>query len=412
MKPKLSYKTAIGIIILLFFLVSCDRGRETHYMHNSETIRTQQSRALWVLAEGDQRLLENKERLESFLLDLEKLNITDVFVQVYRGGRAWFESTHADPTPYQNTWSSQWGDALTTLIRHAHEKDIRVHAWLNTLSLSTNIEAPLLDRLGDEAILVDHKGRSLKDYPSYDFPLPEADYYRIDTPAIWLDPTLPTVKLELKKLINELLQNYPNLDGIHLDYIRYPASMPFTPGSRFGLGLSLGHGTLARMRFKDETGFEAPFGRRMVNSEAFDNWRRQKLTELVGALSMEAKNNDPDIIVSAAVWAYANRAYLSCFQDWRGWLETGSIDLAVPMLYTRDNVLYPYVAREFIHGPFSDRIWIGLGAWLFSQNPTEFSKQLDLVKNQAASGYSRCSWDSIRAKPRLHTFLIENSDAR
>ena len=227
--PKQLHKTAIGIIILLSFLVSCDRDRETKYLNNSVTNRVQQSRALWVLAEGDQRLLEKKERLEDFFLDLETLNITDVFVQVYRGGRAWFRSTRADSTPYQNTWSSPSGDALTTLIKRAHAKDIRVHAWLNTLSLSTNKEAPLLDRLGDEVILIDHKGRSLKDYPSYDFPLPEGDYYRIDTPAIWLDPTLPAVKSELKELVKELLQNYPGLDGIHLDYIRYPASMPFTP---------------------------------------------------------------------------------------------------------------------------------------------------------------------------------------
>lgn len=374
---------------------------------NSTTSSLQGTRALWILAEGDQRLLENKKRLEWLLDDLEKLEITDIFVQVYRGGRAWFKSNLADSTPYESTWSSPQGDALSTIVQLAHKKNIRVHAWLNMLSLSTNVNAPILDRLGKEAVLEDHKGRSLIDYPNYDFPQPERKYYRMDTPAIWLDPAVPGVKIELVSLVQELLNGYPNLDGIHLDYIRYPANMPFSPGTRFGQGLSLGHGATTRKRFKAETGIDAPFGTTLGNADAFDNWRRQKLTELVDAISSQAKFQHPDIIMSAAVWAYANRAYLSCFQDWRGWLGSDVIDVAVPMLYTKDTALFAHVAREFKSGPLSHRIWVGLGAWLFSENPQDFSRQLEIVDEVPSSGYSLFSWDSIRAKPKLHGFLSE-----
>ena len=49
-------------------------------------------RGLWVLAEGSQRVLEHPERVALLLADAKALGVTDLFLQVHRGGRAWFAS--------------------------------------------------------------------------------------------------------------------------------------------------------------------------------------------------------------------------------------------------------------------------------------------------------------------------------
>src|SRR5262245_3529869 len=58
-------------------------------------------RALWVLAEGSQRVLESPEKTEAMLATARRLGTTDLFVQVLRRGQSWYAATHADDTPYR-----------------------------------------------------------------------------------------------------------------------------------------------------------------------------------------------------------------------------------------------------------------------------------------------------------------------
>ena len=80
------------------------------------------------------------------------------------------------------------------------------------------------------------------------------------TPAIWLDPAAPGVAERLAATFEELVRGYPALDGLHLDYVRYPDTLPFSPGTQFGVGLGFGFGEATRARFHAETGLVAPFG--------------------------------------------------------------------------------------------------------------------------------------------------------
>jgi uncharacterized lipoprotein YddW (UPF0748 family) len=77
-------------------------------------------RAVWVLAEGSQRVLENPDRIATLLDHASQLGASDLFVQVYRGGRAWFDSSHADASPYQVLVGAHGRDTLVELIDRAH----------------------------------------------------------------------------------------------------------------------------------------------------------------------------------------------------------------------------------------------------------------------------------------------------
>jgi uncharacterized lipoprotein YddW (UPF0748 family) len=365
-------------------------------------------RGLWVLCEGSQRVLEHEDRLPALLDDARALGATDLFVQVYRSGRAWFDSSLADATPWQATWRSEGpegADALATLVERAHAAGLRVHAWVNALSLASNASAPILRDLGPGAVLVDQWGRSLLDYPGYDVPPAEARSYRVGTPAIYLDPAAPGVAERLAATFEELLRRYPALDGLHLDYIRYPDVLPFLPGTRFGVGLSFGYGPATRARFQAETGLVAPFGEVHANADRYDAWRREKLSELVGGIAARARAARPGVALSAAVYPDAQRAYQGLFQDWRGWLEAGQLDFAVPMLYSTDDRLLRYQVEELAGIPLAERIWVGLGSWLFARDPARAVAQLQLVGSHAPLGSSLFSWDSIHDAPGLREAL-------
>lgn len=374
----------------------------------------QRPRGLWVLAEGSQRVLDDARRVDDLLARARLLGASDLFVQVYRGGRAWYDADLADATPYREALERSGADPLALLLDKAGEQGFRVHAWVNVLSLSKNADAPIVRELGRNVVHSDRKGRSLLDYPGFEIPAPDRQYYRMGTPGVYLDPAAPGLAERLAATFAELLARYPQLDGLHLDYIRYPDVLPYTPGSRFGVGLDFGYGEASRERFRQETGLEAPFGDRVGPANTWDEWRRDKLTQLVATLEAAARAVDPDVTLSAAVWTYADRGYLVLGQDWRRWLEDGLLDLAVTMSYTLDDRLLRYQAEAFAGLPIADRIWMGLGTWLFAASPERALAQIGIVREAGVRGEALFSYDSIVAEPPLWSTLTgrEAADAR
>ncbi len=346
-------------------------------------------------------MLEHPERVDELLADAHALGVSDLFVQVYRGGRAWFRSSWADAAPHARVFRTGDRDALQELTARAHAAGLRVHAWVNVLSLATNARAPIVERLGRRAVAVDQRGRSLLDYPDFEVPDPERRYYRMGTPGVWLDPAAPGVREHLVATFAELVRRYPDLDGLHLDYIRYPDVLPFVPGTRFGVGLSFGFGEPSRARFLRETGRVAPFRERLENANRWDAWRRQQVTELVAAIAQASRAARPGLRVSAAVIADRERAYLVDFQHWLGWLDRGLLDFAVPMLYTTDDERLAY-AVESLEGLGRRReLWVGLGSWLFAADPARAAAQLRRVESTEGLGSALFSWDAIRENPGL-----------
>jgi len=363
-------------------------------------------RGMWVLCEGSQRVLEHPERIPALIEDAQALGVTDLFVQVYRGGRAWFATTLADPAPYEKLRAETGRDTLVDLLAAAHVAGLRVHAWVNVLSLANRRDGPLLRELGPGAALVDQAGRSVLDYPDLDVPPPDRRYYRMGTPAVWLDPAAPGVAERIAATFAELVAAYP-LDGLHLDYIRYPDVLPFAPGSRFGVGLDFGYGEATRERFRAETGREPPSPpERLGNSELWDSWRRDQVTGLVARIRDAARAARPGIALSAAVWAYADRAYLSIGQDWRRWLEDELVDFAVPMAYTLDSRLFRYLVPELSIAAAPARVWIGIGTWLYAKRPEGAALQVRVAREEGAGADALFSWDAIADAPGLRAALV------
>ena len=361
------------------------------------------ARGLWILAEGSYRVLDDASRIDPLLERATRLGATDLFVQVYRGGRAFYpgpEFVERAPAVGQPE-----ADVLGQLLEAAHLRGLRVHAWVNVLSLSTRREATLIRDLGPSAILVDRLGRSLLDYPDFDLPEPDRRFYRMGTRGLYLDPAVPAVRERILATFRDLVVRYPAIDGLHLDYIRHPGVLPFSPGSRFGVGLEFGYGAETRALYRAETGNADPIeGAKpglVRHSADWDRWQRRQVTTLVEEIARQTRAARPGLVISAAVIPYVDRAYLSLAQDWRGWLESGALDLAIPMVYTLDDRLLRYQLETFAGWAQADRIWPGLGVWLFDANPPRAIAQLALLRQAGFSGELLFSDDAISESEAL-----------
>ncbi len=357
---------------------------------------------IWVEAEGPNRTLDDLGRLEQMVLRAADARLTDLYLQVYRGGRTWYASSLADDAPYRQAINRQGYDPLQFVLNVAHSKRLRVHAWVNLFNLGKHRDGPLQARLGPPAVTRDNRGRSLLEYDKFRPPGDEAKWVTLDTPGYWLDPGDPHVQDALAALIQELVSRYPTLDGVHFDFIRYPYAVPTVPGSRYSNGLDFGYGERSVARFAEETGLSAfvTKGNPPV-AQRWDDWRRDQIGRLLRRVRQRVRELRRDLILSAALLPWPDRAYQSAYQDWRRWLEEGVLDYGIVMNYNRDSHLARYVSRQAVAFRGRSKLFIGLGAYIFLDQPDLLARQVRDAKEQGADGVVLFSYDNMLKRERF-----------
>ena len=406
-------RTGAPCLLLIALLVSgCSSFHENflvrHFAPQSFEV------GLWVQAEGANRTLDSADKIKALVKRARAAGVTDIYAQVYRSGRAWFATSLADDSPAKRAG----GDPLALLLDLASrgeesERPIRVHAWINAFALARNKKAPIIRELGEEAVLKDQFGRSLLEYPHSGKPA-WAKGFGLGTPGIFLDPGNLGVRKRIMDVAAHLVRNYPRLAGVHLDFIRYPYALPISPGSRFSPRLDFGYNEASAARFEQETRKTAPradVSVKRADSTAWDEWRRAQVTAAVRGVYETATGLRRQVIVSAAVLPWSERAYLSSFQDWRGWLEKGFLHKAVVMNYTGDVHLAAQISRSALAArrvktptPHAPGVVIGLGAYLFTKNPAGLWREWRAARTAGADGVALFSYDQMVGNDAMWKF--------
>ncbi len=139
-----------------------------------------------------------------------------------------------------------------------------------------------------------------------------------------------------------LVRQY-DVDGLHLDRIRYPefAASGQTPTN----GTNIGYNKTSVRRFNEHYGRT---GNPLPSDADWKQWRRDQVTNFVRRVYLSAVDEKPHLKVSAALIAFGGigsteaawnsaEAYWRVYQDWRAWTEEGILDLAIPMAYKREH---------------------------------------------------------------------------
>lgn len=266
-------------------------------------------------------ILQQKNDLISILNSLKSANMNAVFFQVRSMCDAMYQSSYE---PWSSFVSSERGadpgyDPLAFAIEESHKRGIELHAWLNPYRYSTSSST---------------HGELPADYYNThpDWLLAYDSYTKI------LNPGLPQVVLQIKKVIGEIVNNY-DVDGIVFDDYFYA----------YG-GTSATLDAAAQALYK-------PAGKDL------GDWRRENVNKMIAAVYDTIQTIKPyvtfgvspfgtwttdatvaksrNIVLPSGVGATGNM-YAEIYCDPIAWLEQGKVDYVSPQLYWTTYSAYPY----------------------------------------------------------------------
>ncbi|MCX5669470.1 MAG: family 10 glycosylhydrolase [Candidatus Omnitrophica bacterium] len=350
------------------------------------------ARGVWVSVFSGKKVLYSEGGVHNLIAQCNKAKINEIYLQIFQSGNAYYDSKICDKTKYDQMVAAAGLDTLDLLLREAGQHNIKVFAWVNILGLGKNEKADILNKYGNSILTRDQYQRLSKISTGT-----ELDKYYSREDMIFLEPGDPKVESYMLTIINEIINRYPLFSGIHLDYMRYPSPIPFVPGSRFNkFGLTYGYGAMNVERFRDKTGINVLD---TLNNEdeylAWDNWKRQQVTDLVRKIYSLVKVKSAALAVSCAVIPVTERAYSNAFADWSAWLEEGIVDYVVLMSYTKDNQFVKETVKSSLGHRGKGKIYVGIGVFLMKDNPDLFSNQFRLITELAPDGIVLYSIDDL-----------------
>lgn len=279
-------------------------------------------------------------------------NANAVFVQVRRRGDAFYISSY-EPSPnvtYPPTNITAGFDPLADLLVKAHGAGLQVHAFFIANAIwnrsATVPPLPTADHVFykhgwnyvTSAIYSDSRNWLTRSLAPELQTAAAVMGYRFGS-DYWQDPGHPDAAAYTVDVVKDLVTKY-DIDGLHLDRIRYPdfSAAGQTPSG----GTSIGYNPTSVARFLAK--YPGKPNPPLKNDPEWNQWRRDQVSNLVRRIYLEATAIRPKLVVSAALIVYggfstwpAAEAYWRVYQDWRAWLDEGIIDIAIPMNYKREH---------------------------------------------------------------------------
>lgn len=279
-------------------------------------------------ANSPHSILKQQQELRGILDRLKAANINTVLLQTRVRGTTIYPSQYE---PWDGCLSGIPGvspgyDALQFAVDECHKRGMELHAWIVTIPVGKwnklgcsrlrQRYPRMIRRIGDEGFM----------NPEHD----ETGNY-------------------LAKICREVTDAY-DIDGIHLDYIRYPETW--------------------KMRVSHQQG-------------------REYITNIVKKIHTAVKASKPWVKVSCSpigkfddltrYWSRGWNAYTKVCQDAQGWLRDGLMDALFPMMYFQGDQFYPF-ALDWKENDYGRIICAGLGIYFMS--PKEKDWSIDIIQRK------------------------------
>lgn len=333
-------------------------------------------RCVW--ADSWNRSFLNQTEAQEIVDTCRQNNINTIMIEVRKIGDAYYNSS-IEPRATNITGGSSY-DPLGTLINLAHDtsggkKYVQIHAWfvMHRISSGETLAATHVLSQHPEYIMSDSAGNTVGDGKKY------------------LDPGHPGSVDHNVSVILDCLSKY-NIDGINLDYIRYPEASG-----------DWGYNPISVERYNS---FYNKTGQPGGSDPEWDAWRRECVTNEVKKIYVKAMKIKRNVVLTADTvnWGYeytastypVSSAYAGVFQDWVGWLQKGVFDYNALMNYSTSSSRYLGWMNLSLQNDDKRGSIIGIGAYLQTTIQSSMDQLLQ-ARQAGAAGLNIYDWYSENA---------------
>lgn len=284
-----------------------------------------------------------KEELVRMLDDLQACGINTVLFQTRLRGTVAYPSAIE---PWDQAFAGTPGrdpgyDPLRFATDECHKRGMEIHAWVVAFPVCKDVT---VRALGRQTLPRRHPELCQKSGDGY-----------------LMDPGVPGTGDYIASICREIVENY-DVDGIHLDYIRYPEK---------------------EVSFNDSRTF-----RRYGGGQRLQDWRRANVASVVQKIHDAVKSVRPWVKLSCSpVGKYADlpryssrgwNARDAVCQDAIAWQREGLMDVLFPMMYFDGDHFYPFLAD------WAEQCGTGVvpGLGIYFLDPREGKWQLPAVVRQ------------------------------
>lgn len=316
----------------------------------------------WPSAAGttDRIIARQKRELSNMLDRLAEVGINTIFFQARLKGETFYRS---DLEPMSTFLTGKAGaqsafDPLAYAVEECHARGMQIHAWMVCMPYGSPKQ---IARQGRQ-----EQFERLKPFLTQF----EGEYY--------FEPSDSRTASYLADIAGEMVARY-DIDGVHLDYIRYPEKAANYPDKQF---------------------FKAS------GAASLAQWRRDNVTRIVRAIHDRVKAVRPTVQVSSAPLGLFNghdnlnyfgwNAYDAVYQDVERWLADDLQDFVAPMMYYKGAMYYPFVT-DWVRRSHGKQIVPGLAIYRLPEkgggwSVDEIERQISWARAMGVGGYAlfRC----------------------
>jgi uncharacterized lipoprotein YddW (UPF0748 family) len=283
-------------------------------------------------SQSERSAKKQQQELCTILDEYEKAGINTVLIQTRIRATTIYPSAYE---PWDGCLSGFPGtspgyDALKFAIDECHKRGMELHAWVVTMPVG-----------------------KWSSYGCRQLRKKHGNLLRRIGPDGYLNPEKEATGDYLADICEEIVRNY-DVDGIHLDYIRYPENWPKKIDRLSGRN----HITSIVRKIHDRV-------------KALKPWVKMSCSP-VGKYSDLTR-----------YWSHGWNAYDKVCQDAQGWLRDGLMDELFPMMYFRDDQFYPF-AIDWKENDYGRIVATGLGIYFLHPNEGNWSLQ-DITREMEVS---------------------------
>lgn len=332
---------------------------------------------------------KSEAEIERTLNEMAQLGINTIFLETYFHGKTIFPSEVMKSYGFEGQNKIFRGfDPLSCWVRGAHKRNMTLHVWFESFYIGNKL--PQEDAYNILAVRPTWGNRNKENNASNE-PVAHISEHR----GYFIDPANPEVVDFLTKLILEICARY-NIDGVNLDYVRYPVSAKAT-SSNYAAS-NWGYTPYAREEFKKIYGIdpvEISADSAMWNK--WDMYRQDRITKYVANIKDVLK--DRGVVLSAVIFPDYKTSLETKQQNWQRWSSYNYVDALTPLILTADYNLADNMLDELRRKTSSrTKIYPGLFVGFMEGESEDLLKQIHIIRNRNLEGVVLFDWAHMDKK--------------